>query len=126
MKVGKVFLLVAVLVVCSEEAYSQRGYLKAEKMGVVCDEIGMSGQAPAGCMLQTKIYKGATCYRCRPEEKCNPECRGGKMCVDKRCICPSNWGLVDCNGVCVNGLQCKGLATPREKNSNYAPMVRRR
>lgn len=76
------------------------------KIGAFCEEIGMSGQMPMGCLVTTQIYKGQTCYKCRALEQCNPQCQGGKMCVDKKCICPPARGLVDCNGVCVNGLQC--------------------
>lgn len=76
----------------------------------VCDEIGMSSQAPSNCLLSLINYKGRTCYQCRGRSSCNPSCTRGKICSDKRCICPPNKGLVDCNGVCVNGAQCRGLA----------------
>lgn len=117
MKIGKTIFLLTIFMIMSERTYAQSGYFRVEKMSAACDEIGMSGQMPSGCLLQTTVYKGQTCYRCRPEEKCNPECQGGKMCVDKRCVCPPNRGLVDCNGVCVNGLQCKGLVAPRDVDS---------
>lgn len=109
--------IIVILLLVGSASFAKAGQYSpaAQSMDNVCEEIGLKAVAPVGCLLSMVNYKGRSCYSCRAAEKCNPECNGGKICINKRCVCPSNRGLVDCNGVCVSGLQCKGLASTKRR-----------
>lgn len=74
---------------------------KAKYFNDSCLEIGRTAVYPKVCKSPTKVmYKGIYCYGCPEASRCNPACKGGKVCINQRCLCPPNRLLVDCNGKC--------------------------
>lgn len=105
-----VYLTVFVIVSCSLVAAAHaispqenRSLAKVNMMNRRCLEIGRTALLPKDCKSPTRvIYKGVPCFKCADSMVCNPPCSGGKRCINKRCICPPNRNMVDCNGKCIS------------------------
>lgn len=73
-----------------------------KQMDRLCWEIGRTATYPTMCKSPTKVtYRGIICWGCPEARKCNPACRGGKVCMNQKCVCPPNQILYDCNGRCL-------------------------
>lgn len=73
------------------------------KMNRLCWEIGRTASYPSVCKNPTRVsYKGVACWGCPEASRCNPACRGGKVCVNQKCVCPPNQLLYDCYGRCLS------------------------
>lgn len=93
----------AIMIYTMAEARFNRAILakNAQYFNDVCLEIGRTAVIPRVCKSPTKVmYKGLYCFGCPEASRCNPGCRGGKICVNQKCMCPPNRMLVDCNGRC--------------------------
>lgn len=73
------------------------------RMNSICWEIGRTASYPSVCKNPTRVsYKGAVCFGCPEASRCNPACRGGKVCVNQKCVCPPNQIMYDCHGRCLS------------------------
>lgn len=87
---------------CALSPQEHRSLAKVNKMNRRCLEIGRTALIPKGCKSPTQVmYKGIPCFKCANSMECNPPCSGGKRCINRRCICPPNKNMVDCNGKCI-------------------------
>lgn len=75
-----------------------------------CLEIGRTAVMPSKkvCPRVTRVvYKSTYCYGCPEAKMCNPACKGGKVCINQRCVCQMNKNEFDCKGKCVTlGAPC--------------------
>lgn len=73
------------------------------RMDRLCWEIGRTARYPSVCKKPTRVsYKGVICWGCPEASRCTPACRGGKVCVNQKCVCPPNQVLYDCHGRCLS------------------------
>lgn len=103
----KLFMIVTVLVLILACTDAQARFSKAKLANRAqyfndsCLEIGRTAVYPRVCKNPTKVtYKGVYCFGCPEASRCNPGCRGGKICINQKCMCPPNRLLIDCNGKC--------------------------
>lgn len=105
-----IFLLFFMLPICSVWAANVstiRGKLR--QMDRICWEIGRTASYPSMCKSPTKVaYKGLMCWGCPEATRCKPACKGGKVCMNQKCVCPPNQLLIDCYGRCIDPMiPCK-------------------
>ncbi len=100
-----VYLFVFVLFSFSSFALSPSVQYRrnVRKLNAICWEIGKTATLPKVCKKPSMtMYKGVACWGCPEASRCNPICRGGKVCVNQKCVCPPNQYLYDCNGRCIS------------------------
>lgn len=96
------FFCLGLLISGSEARYNRYTVAnRVKSFNDSCLDVGRTAVIPRVCKEPTRVmYKGIYCYGCPEASVCKPGCRGGKVCINQRCVCPPKQLLIDCNGQC--------------------------